>query len=147
MLDDILEIKNEQPAPAPQKTSCLTDPITPKHLFALLDRYKDAYLVARALDGYGTLVKVLGFVGAGMLLLYGASWVNNGRLGDASFAFGVVCIVAGLFMAVLFYFAGVLVSAQGQILNATLDSAVNGSPFLTDEHRARIMSLPSASAL
>ena len=147
MLDDVLEVKNEQRATAPQKSSCLTDPITPKHLFALLDRYKDAYLVARALDGYGTLVKVLGFVGAAMLFLYGVSWLNNGRLGDANFAFGLVCIVAGLFIAALFYFAGVLVSAQGQILRATLDSAVNGSPFLRNEDRARIMSLPSASAL
>jgi hypothetical protein len=147
MLDDILETKSEPSSTASQQSSCLTDPITPKHLFALLDRYRDAYLVARALDGYGTLVKVMGFVGAAILFLYGVSWLNNGRLGDASFAFGVVCILGGLFVAALSYFAGVLVSAQGQILKAALDSAVNGSPFLRNEDRARIMSLPSASAL
>jgi hypothetical protein len=42
------------------------------------------------------------------------------------------------------YVLGILVSAQGQILKASLDNAVNGSPFLTNEHRAKVMSLPGA---
>jgi len=54
---------------------------------------------------------------------------------------GFISIVFGIFAGALFYIVGVLVSAQGQILKASLDGAVNSSPFLADEHRARIMSL------
>ena len=57
-----------------------------------------------------------------------------------------IAIVGGLFFAAavwfaLFFVLGVLVSAQGQILRATLDSAVNSSPFLTNDQRASIMKL------
>jgi len=36
---------------------------------------------------------------------------------------------------------GVFVSAQGQLLKANIDEAVNTSPFLVDDQRAKIMSL------
>jgi hypothetical protein len=49
-------------------------------------------------------------------------------------------LAAGLWFA-LFFILGSLVSAQGQILKATLDGAVNTSPFLTDEQRAQMMRL------
>jgi len=54
-------------------------------------------------------------------------------------------IVAGL-IALLFYLLGVLVAAHGQVLQATLDSAVNSSPFLTDADKAEIMSLSRVSS-
>jgi len=54
--------------------------------------------------------------------------------------------VAGLLSAVvvggLFYLLGVLISALGQILEASVDTAINTSPFLSNAHRAEIMSLP-----
>lgn len=36
---------------------------------------------------------------------------------------------------------GILISAQGQTLKATLDTAVNGSPLLTKDEMRQIMSL------
>jgi hypothetical protein len=41
----------------------------------------------------------------------------------------------------LFFVLGILVSAQGQILRATLDTAVNTSPFLTNEDKACVIDL------
>jgi len=38
---------------------------------------------------------------------------------------------------------GTLVSAQGQLLLATLDGTVNTSPFLTDEEKRDIMRIPA----
>ena len=109
---------------------------------AIKGRYSDAYLVARAVNGYGGLIKVIGIIAAVVFSLAGFLWISNGHVGDASFAMGVVTIAFGLFVGTLFYLIGVLISAQGQILKASLDGAVNSSPFLTDEHRAEIMSLP-----
>jgi hypothetical protein len=111
---------------------------------ALVKRYKDAYLVAKVTDGFGAFIKVIGIVAAVLLLLVGLSLAGSGRAGDATFALGVVLITFGIIAGLWFYIVGVLVSANAQVLKAALDGAVNSSPFLTNEHRAKIMSLPEA---
>jgi ABC-type polysaccharide/polyol phosphate export permease len=106
----------------------------------LVTRYKDAYLVAIVTDGAGSLIKGVGGFIAGLLILIGAlAALNSDKF---VFALGILAAVFGVFIGLLFYLLGVLVSAQGQILKASLDCAVNSSPFLTNEHRAKLMSLP-----
>ena len=107
---------------------------------ALMRRYRDAYLVAKVTDGFGGMIKGIGIVIAVLLAL--VSLMLMGK--DASFALGVVMLMSGIIAGVWIYIAGVLVSTQGQILKASLDGAVNSSPFLADEHKAKIMSLPEA---
>jgi hypothetical protein len=124
-----------------QSTATPTGPS--RQATALIERYKDAYLVARFVNGFGSLIKGIGIVAAILSILVGIILVVNGSLGDAVFAMGIVLIFFGLLMGIFSYFFGVLVSAQGQILKASLDGAVNSSPFLTNEHRVEIMSLPN----
>jgi hypothetical protein len=50
-------------------------------------------------------------------------------------------------VGLLFYLLGVLVAAQGQILLASLDSAVNSSPLLTNDQKAEILSLTTQRGL
>jgi len=88
------------------------------------------------------LIKALGVVAGGLIALVVFVSAASGRAGDASSALGIMMIVFGVVAGTLFYLLGVLVSAQGQILKASLDGAVNSSPFLTNQHRAKIMSLP-----
>lgn len=116
----------------------------PNRVSSVMTRYRDAYLVARVTDGFGRLIKTIGIVASILLILVGIVLLSNGRGGDATTAMGGAIIAFGIFVGVLLYLLGVLVSAQGQILKATLDSAVNSSPFLTDEHKATVMSLPQA---
>lgn len=113
-----------------------------KQVSALIRRYKDAYIVARVTNGFGGMIKAIGVVIAAILVLIGLMVTSNGRIGDATFAMGVVAIAVGVITGVWFYAIGVLVSTQGQILKASLDNAVNNSPFLTNEYKAKIMSLP-----
>jgi ABC-type polysaccharide/polyol phosphate export permease len=109
----------------------------------LVKRYKDAYLVARVTDGFGSFIKGIGLIAAGLFILIGLLTIVSGR--DSSvFAAGIVIAIFGVFVGILFYLLGVLVSAQGQILKASLDGAVNSSPFLSNDHKANIMSLPAA---
>ena len=61
--------------------------------------------------------------------------------GNTKFGVGIGLVVIGIIGGAVAFIVGVLVSAQGQTLMATLDSAVNNSPFLTNEHRADVMSL------
>lgn len=98
---------------------------------AVMNRYVDAYRVARSIDFFGTLVKIVGFV----LMLF-----VMGFFYDRGLVFGGFVIGAAVWG--FFFILGVLVSAQGQVLKAALDTAINGSPFLTNQHRAKVMSLP-----
>jgi hypothetical protein len=50
-------------------------------------------------------------------------------------------IVLGFVVWLPFWILGVVVAAQGQILKAVLDTAVNSSPFLSNDEKAKIMSL------
>jgi hypothetical protein len=50
-------------------------------------------------------------------------------------------LFSGALGGIIIYVIGVLVSAQGQILKATLDTAVHTSPFLDDDQRLIAMRL------
>ena len=99
----------------------------------LLKRYRDAYSVAGVILGFGKLIKAVGLIVAGLAILIGLAKESP------------IIFLGSLFFAVLiggiFYLLGVIVSAQGQILKASLDTAVNTSPFLLNAHRTDIMSL------
>lgn len=93
----------------------------------VVDRYRDGYAIANAICLAGGLIKALGWlvaVGGGVLPFalgdqYYTPVVVRMGLAMASIASGVLVIGVGTF-----------VSGQGQILRATLDSAVYASPFL-----------------
>jgi hypothetical protein len=101
-------------------------------------RYSDGYKAAKAIVGFGSLVKILGAV-AGIVVAVGALIASSesGLVFFGGAVFGVL-VWLGLFVC------GVMICAQGQLLLATLDSAVNNSPFLNNLQRASIMSLSAS---
>lgn len=124
-----------------------------KQAQALSNRYWDAYFVAKVTIGLGKTIKMIGFILATIILLGTFAFANlaAGQRGVGNDFFGGVFIVAltiggtyAFIVGFVFYVIGVIVSAQGQILTATLDNTVGNSPFLRDELKAKIMSLPKA---
>lgn len=109
---------------------------------SVTSRYSDAYVVARTVDGVGLTIKTVGILIGALLALASLASASKGGAGILLAFMGIA--VAGTIATVLFLL-GTLASAQGQILKATLDTAVNSSHFLTDQDRARIMSLPFGS--
>jgi hypothetical protein len=109
---------------------------------AVATRYRDAYRVGTALVGLGDAIKAVGGILAGIIFI--------GSLTSGNGPFGGGAVVAGIFLAaivgILFWVCGVIVGAQGQILRATLDTAVASSHFLTDTDRADAMGLPHSVA-
>ena len=111
---------------------------TPHMISAAERRYGEAYGVANTLAGLGDSIRGLGIV-VGILLSFAAfvtllsrgGWVVAGIIETGAVTGGAIV-----------YVLGILIATQGQILKASLDSAVNSSPFLPDEIRARILSLP-----
>jgi hypothetical protein len=73
-------------------------------------------------------------VGGGLFALIGI--IASSSVGLMGFLGGV--LVAGFWFALFFVF-GIAVSAQGQVLQAGLDTAVNTSPFLSNQEKAEVM--------
>ena len=104
---------------------------------AVMKRYREAYRVANIISSVGDSIKTIGITVAvifGFIGLFAASQM------------GMLGVFAGLFssasLGILSWLSGVLLNSQGQQLLAALDGAVSTSPFLTDDERAEIMTLP-----
>lgn len=102
------------------------------------NRYRDAYLVARATAAIGAVVKAVG-IGLGCLIAIVAVIMGSQTGGGPQFFFGGLLL--GVIVGIPIYVLGVLVSAHAQVLKATLDTAVHSSPFLTKDEMARVTSL------
>lgn len=106
---------------------------------SLMRRYVDAYTVARTISGLGKWVKRLG-VGSGILfVVVGIGLIASGD--PQGILVGAIMVGFGVIGTLWLFVLGILVAAQGQILLSSLDCAVNGSPFLSDRHRSKIMTL------
>lgn len=124
-----------------EKSSSVTPP---DQASAVMKRYKDAYIVARVTNAFGGVIKATGIIIGGLLVLIGLMVAGTSGPRDPLSILGIAGVVVGIIAGAMFFIIGVLVSAQGQILKASLDSAVNTSPFLMKEQRAEIMLLPKS---
>ena len=103
---------------------------------SVTSRYTDAYRVARTVTAFGATVKIIAIIMGGVLALAGCLVASqSGRM------FACAGIVVAAVVSIPIYILGVLVSAQGQTLKATLDTAVYSSPLLTKDEMRQIMSL------
>lgn len=106
---------------------------------AVTRRYQDAYTVAAAVIGIGNTIKGIALVIGGLFALGGLIISTQGVGGMMA---GVGTVAFGVGIGIVVYLVGILISAQGQVVRATLDTAVNTSPFLDDRTRASILTLP-----
>lgn len=89
--------------------------------------YDDAYSISRAVISAGNAVKVVAGILGGVVLI--ASLIAADQFGGAAVVVGVIYAAT---MGASIYVLGVLLSAVGQILRATLDTAVNTSRISPD---------------
>jgi hypothetical protein len=118
------------------------------HMGSLMDRYTEAYMQAHFIDRLGSIVKNIG-IGVGILIflmgmtvfsaMFGSPFGGSSFLGGLGALFFASCFAALAWFC--FFAAGTLISAAGQFLQATLDTAVNSSPFVDNPRRAAIMGL------
>ena len=109
----------------------------PRGRDAVVNRYRNAYRVAAALVGLGVAIKIVGAILA-VIILIGAL-----KAGESVVLAGIVIAAV---VGIQFWVISVIVEAAGEILRATLDSAVAHSPFLTDHDRLDAMGLPRSIA-
>jgi len=112
-----------------------SSPQSPLSSGSIMRRYTDAYRVARTITAFGATVKVIAFVIAAVVALGGVAAASQSGM----------LVLAGILIAAIVgipvYVLGVIVSALGQTLKATLDTAVHSSPFLSKAEMQKIMSL------
>lgn len=104
----------------------------------VVGRYKDAYQVGGAILALGAVIQLIGGIIAGLMFMV-SLLLGNTSLGAGGFFVGLILTVA---IGGVAWILGVIVKAQGQILHASLDTAVANSPFLTNPERAEAMGLP-----
>jgi hypothetical protein len=100
-------------------------------------RYKDAYAVAAAVIRFGKLVqKVAVIAGALILFMFLAGSFNSSFL-----------IIPGILGAAMVglggWISGMLLMAQGQIIQSVIDTAVNTSTLLDNPAKAQFLSIRS----
>jgi hypothetical protein len=107
---------------------------------AIVSRYRDGYRVGAAAIGFGTVINAIGWI-LGLLSIAGGLIAASQMSGNAAFLCFIYGVIVGVFQIVVFMFFGVLVSAIGQILRSTLDTAVHTSPFLDEQQKSQAMSV------
>ena len=124
----------------------------PNEAVALAERYSYAYFVARALDNFGNIIRKAGLILFVVIVI--GTFIVEKYLIDYSQAhefspISIMVLVLGLCSAIgigtWFFISGHVLEALGHILKASIDCAVNSSPFLENEERAKIMSLLKSS--
>ncbi len=118
--------------------------VSPATVSAITKRYADAYAIARVIEYVGGAIKVFGMFIAALLGMLAIIRVGSSSPTEttANVAIIVIAGITAVIPAIIFYIVGTLVSAKAQVLKASLDTAVNSSPFLDDQHKLAIMSLP-----
>jgi hypothetical protein len=101
--------------------------------YLAVKRYSDAYKFPKSLLEMGSNLKRLGISVGLLVFLIGVC------CGD--FAGFLLALTLAGFFSLISIGLGIIVSAQGQTLCASLDAAVNTSPFLSGQERANVMSL------
>jgi len=104
-------------------------------------RYTDAYRVAGAIITFGAAVKVVGAVVAAIIAVGGLA--SSEQLGIRGLIGG---LLLGAMVGLVFWIAGVFVTAQGQLLRASLDTAVNTSPLFSNTEKAKMMGITQSTA-
>jgi len=104
----------------------------------VVNRYLDAYHEAKVLVAIGGIIKFVGIVAAVLIVLVMAS-TGAKAIGDGAIVGG---FLIGVLVGGAIYIAGISVSSRGQILRATLDTAVYSSTFMNESEKAQAMGLP-----
>ncbi len=117
-----------------------------------MSRYQNGYRVARSVGGLGHICQAVGLLAGILVVLFGVMGSetlmrpNPTMVGLANYqtqhnVYLVSIIFLGAVVAFVGWVIGVLLAGYGEHLNATVDSAVNSSPFLSNSQRAQLMRL------
>jgi hypothetical protein len=109
---------------------------------AAIKRYQDGYRAAEAVVIFGKTVRLGGIFTGGVIFVGGLVEFILNPAEHSGFPVVFASLIGCAFLQILISQAVAMgLRGQGNLLQATLDSDVNSSPFLTNPQRAQAMSL------
>lgn len=102
---------------------------------SLSRRYQDAYNIANSIISNGEMVKGLGMFLAFIIAIAGVGFGVKMEM----FSVAAIGIVAAFSVGLILNACGAIIMALGQMLLASLDSAVNTSPLINAAQKAKII--------
>ena len=112
-----------------------------------IERYRQAYHVAQTTTDFAETVRLGGIFLGGVFVVAATIAYQLSRAWHSGFPVASLALLACAIVAVLASHVWEKVfQAQGRLLEMTVDSAVNSSPFLSNTQRAAAMSLRQEAA-
>ena len=134
------QIKSLDALPLPLLGSSADQPpaISGSYFERLRLRYQDAYAISRGLVKTGSLIKQTGSIVGGSLLIIGIVC----SIRDVGFGIaGIIFMLGGAFAAGGGYIAGTSIAAMGQVMSASIDTAINTSTCISDKEKVDVLEL------
>ncbi|HZW92959.1 MAG TPA: hypothetical protein VFF64_08405 [Candidatus Eremiobacteraceae bacterium] len=106
---------------------------------AAMERYRQAYQVARTIADFAEKAKFTGLVLGGVLVVASSvagqwAWARH-----SGFSLSLSLLACSVFPVLAGYLWEKVLQALGRLVEMNVDSAVNSSPFLSDAQRASAM--------
>ena len=112
-----------------------------------MERYREAYRTAAKATEFAETVKLWGIFLAGLLFIAALVVFQSSPAERSGFPVVSAWLVAGaVFVVLASHLWSVVFCVQGRMLEATIDSAVNSSPLISNAQRAQVMSWPNGAA-
>lgn len=110
---------------------------------SLIRRYHAGYRTSASAVTFSDIIKNIGFVIGGVILFAGfmAAFIAKGA---ASFIIFLYATGLAVSVIVVCLFCSVMVAAVGQMLRASLDTAVHTSPFLDKQQKSTAMEIDAS---
>ncbi len=134
--------KRQSNSSAPQTTDAKPSAAYVSGTNPLLFRYASAYRVSDLLVSASDVIGSAGIVISLIVAL--AGFASCAAIGDKSMISSIPFLILSALVWAASYVTKLLVSALGQIHRAVLDTAVNTSPFISDDERATMLGISRA---
>lgn len=108
----------------------------------VIERYRQAYRVARRIADFAETAKLTGLVVAGVLVVASSLAGQWGWVRHSGFSLSLSLLACSPLAVLAGYLWEKVFQAQGCLVKMSVDSAVNSSPFLSDTQRAEAMFVP-----
>ncbi|MFZ0419624.1 MAG: hypothetical protein WAM04_16110 [Candidatus Sulfotelmatobacter sp.] len=106
---------------------------------AAMERYRQAYQVARTIADFAEKAKLTGLVLGGVLVVASSLAGQWGWARHSGFSLSLSLLACSVFPVLAGYLWEKVLQALGRLVEMSVDAAVNSSPFLSDAQRASAM--------
>ena len=111
----------------------------------IVHRYREGYRTGKIAMSFGVFIKMIGWILGFLSLACGIILAFLADSNDAASACVIYGVILGAVQVVVFMFFSMLLSAIGQLLCSSIDTAIYTSPFLDEQQKLQAINVGSYS--